>query len=77
MLLVFYWKAIGYLRITVYMYICFVHTCKINLFLSSSAVYDLFLPVVKENDSDSKRSEADVDCAEQDVGCWSQVWSAR
>jgi len=40
-------------------------------------VYDLFLPVVKENDSDSKRSEADVDCAEQDVGCWSQVWSAR
>ena len=40
-------------------------------------VYDLFLPVVKESDSDSKRSEADVDCAEQDVGCWSQVWSAR
>jgi len=32
---------------------------------------------VKENESHSKGSEEEVDCAEQDVGCWSQVWSAR
>ena len=31
---------------------------------------------VKENEFD-KGKEQDADCAEQDVGCWSQVWSAR
>ena len=35
-----------------------------------------FLLLVKEHNSD-KKSEADSDCAEQDVGCWSQKWSAR
>lgn len=48
-----------------------------NQFNLTCTVYDVFLPIVKENESDNKRSEADVDCAEQDVGCWSQVWSAR
>ena len=34
--------------------------------------------VVKEDElkKEIERS-ADADCAEQDVGCWSQVWSAR
>lgn len=31
---------------------------------------------VKGNDFD-KGKEPDADCAEHDVGCWSQVWSAR
>ena len=59
------------------MFLLCVHVQLRNQFDLTCTVYDLFLLVVKENDSDSKRSEADVDCAEQDVGCWSQVWSAR
>ncbi|XP_015755097.1 PREDICTED: membrane-bound transcription factor site-1 protease-like [Acropora digitifera] len=31
---------------------------------------------VKENQSDIK-IDSDADCAEKDVGCWSQKWSAR
>ena len=34
--------------------------------------------VVKEDELKKEtESSADADCAEQDVGCWSQVWSAR
>lgn len=34
------------------------------------------LLLVKESQSD-KKSDSDADCAEHDVGCWSQKWSAR
>ncbi|XP_015778554.1 PREDICTED: membrane-bound transcription factor site-1 protease-like [Acropora digitifera] len=36
----------------------------------------LILFTVKENQSDIK-IDSDADCAEKDVGCWSQKWSAR
>lgn len=36
----------------------------------------LLLFTVKENQSDVK-IDSDADCAEKDVGCWSQKWSAR
>jgi len=37
-----------------------------------------FLKSVEVKDSESdKQTEGDADCAEQDVGCWSQKWSAR
>lgn len=35
-----------------------------------------FFFLVKESDSD-KQNEPGADCAEQDIGCWSQKWSAR
>ena len=57
------------------MYLLCVHVQ--NQFDLTCIVYDVFFTVVKENESHSKRSEEEVDCAEQDVGCWSQVWSAR
>ena len=46
-------------------------------------MYNVFthenLSLVVKEDELKKETEwsADADCAEQDVGCWSQVWSAR
>ena len=60
------------------MYLLCVHVqnqFEIRLHVQCMMYY--FLTTAKENESDGRRSEADVDCAEQDVGCWSQVWSAR
>lgn len=39
-------------------------------------LYVSFFFLVKESDSD-KQNEPGADCAEQDIGCWSQKWSAR
>jgi len=44
--------------------------------IDAKNVIILILFTVKENQSDIK-IDSDADCAEKDVGCWSQKWSAR
>lgn len=46
------------------------------VYLYMYLLYVSFFFLVKESDSD-KQSEPGADCAEQDIGCWSQKWSAR